>query len=216
MQEILPGLYHWTAVHPHIRSEVSCYWLHAPGVAIDPLEPPDVGLDWFATAGKPPTAVLLSNRHHSRHAARFAQRFSCPVLCNHTGLHEFAGGELAVQGFDVGQRLPGDVLACAMDAICPDDTALYLPAQRALLFADGVVRGGPIGGDGPLGWVPDTFMDDPPGTKAALLAACQRLLADPQLDFQHLLLAHGGPVLHEGRALLRDLVNDGGRTAFEM
>jgi hypothetical protein len=216
MQEILPGLYHWTAVHPRIYSEVSCYWLHAPGVAIDLLEPPDVGLDWFATAAQLPTAVLLSNRHHSRDAARFAQRFSCPVLCNRAGLHEFADGELAVQGFDVGQRLPGEVLACEMDAICPDDTALYLPAQRALLFADGVVRGGPPGGDGPLGWVPDSLMDDPSHTRAGLLASCRRLLADPQLDFQHLLLAHGGPVLEEGRALLQDLVDCGGRTAFEM
>jgi hypothetical protein len=103
-----------------------------------------------------------------------------------------------------------------LGAICPDDTALYLSEQRALLLADGVVRGGPYGGDGPLGWVPDSLMDDPPRTKAGLLAACRRLLEDPALDFQHLLLAHGGPVLGDGRALLQDLLDAGGRTAFEM
>ncbi|HXN37001.1 MAG TPA: IPT/TIG domain-containing protein [Solirubrobacteraceae bacterium] len=37
-----------------------------------------------------------------------------------------------------------------------------------------------------------------------------------ELDFAHLLLAHGGPVIGDGRALLADLVDGGGRTAFEM
>jgi hypothetical protein len=57
-------------------------------------------------------------------------------------------------------------------------------------------------------------MDDPPGTKRGLLSACARLLE--QLDFTHLLLAHGGPVIDDGREQLRDLVDSGGRTAFEM
>jgi glyoxylase-like metal-dependent hydrolase (beta-lactamase superfamily II) len=100
-----------------------------------------------------------------------------------------------------------------MDAICPDDTALYLPAHGAVVLADGVVRGGPAGAEGPLGFVPDSLMDDPRETKLGLLASCARLLAD--LDFDTLLLAHGGPV-EDGRALLEDLVASGGRTAFEM
>ena len=37
-----------------------------------------------------------------------------------------------------------------------------------------------------------------------------------ELDFEHLLLAHGGPLIGNGRALLQDLVDSGGRTAFEM
>ena len=57
-------------------------------------------------------------------------------------------------------------------------------------------------------------MDDPPATKRGLLAACERLLEE--LDFEHLLLAHGGPVIGDGRELLQDLVDCGGRTAFEM
>ncbi len=57
-------------------------------------------------------------------------------------------------------------------------------------------------------------MDDPPATKRGLLASCVRLLEE--IEFEHLLLAHGGPVIGEGRALLQDLVDVGGRTAFEM
>jgi glyoxylase-like metal-dependent hydrolase (beta-lactamase superfamily II) len=216
MQEVLPSVYHWTARHPLIHSEVSSYWLDGSGVVFDPLEPPDIGLDWFAERPIGPTVVVLSNRHHLRHANRFAERFGCPVLCNRAGLHEFSDEQTAVEGFDIGQRLPGDVVAHEMGAICPDDTALYLRDARAILLADGVVRGGPSGGAGPLGWVPDSLMDDPPQTKAGLLASCRQLLADPQLHFDHLLLAHGGPVIGDGRQLLQDLVDSGGRTAFEM
>lgn len=37
-----------------------------------------------------------------------------------------------------------------------------------------------------------------------------------ELDFEHLLLAHGGPAIGDGRRLLRDLLEAGGRTAFEI
>jgi glyoxylase-like metal-dependent hydrolase (beta-lactamase superfamily II) len=213
MDEILPGLFHWTATHPHIHSQVSSYWLDNEGVLFDPLIPPDVGLEWFAERDTQPQAVLLSNRHHSRESARFSERFGAPVYCNRVGLHEFTHGE-EIQGFDPGEELPGGVVAHEMGGICPDDSALYIPEHGAIVFADGIVRGGPIGTAGPLGFVPDSLMDDPDATKRALLASCARLLE--QLDFEHLLLAHGGPLVGDGRTLLQDLVDSGGRTAFEM
>jgi hypothetical protein len=211
MEEVLDGLHHWTARHPRLGIEVSSYWLSGEGVLFDPLVPAE-GLEAFA--GWPPRTVLLSNRHHLREAPLFAERYGCSIRCNRAGLHEFAGAGVAVEGFEPGDRLPGGVVAAEMGAICPDDTALHLPALRALELADGVVRGGPVGGGGPLGFVPDSLMEDPPATKRGLLASCERLLAE--LDFEHLLLAHGGPVIGDGRALLEDLVASGGRTAFEM
>jgi glyoxylase-like metal-dependent hydrolase (beta-lactamase superfamily II) len=213
MHEVLPGVFHWTARHPKIHIEVSSYWLEQTGVLIDPLVPVTEGLDWFAERTVAPTAILLSNRHHYRESDRFAERFGCSVHCNRAGLHEFSS-EQGVVPFDIGEQLPGGVLACELGAICPDDTALYLPEARALVIADGVVRGGPHGQDGPLGFVPDSLMDDPPGTKRGLLAACERLLTT--LDFAHLLLAHGGPVIGDGREQLQELIEVGGRTAFEM
>ncbi|MGD0453280.1 MAG: hypothetical protein ABSB69_06755 [Solirubrobacteraceae bacterium] len=213
MQETLPGVFHWTGRHPKIHIEVSSYWLDGSGVLFDPLVPAQEGLEWFAERAVTPTAILLSNRHHHRESQRFVERFGCSVHCNRAGLHEFSRDD-AVEGFDIGETLPGGVVACELGAICPDDTALYVPAKRALVIADGVVRGGPYGESGPLGFVPDSLMDDPPATKRGLLAACARLLAE--LDFDHLLLAHGGPVVGDGRELLQDLVDSGGRTAFEM
>lgn len=213
MQQVLPGVYHWTAVHPKIHTEVSSWWLEDGGVLIDPLVPPDAGLEWFEQRTNRPSAIVLSNRHHYRDSARFVQEYGCEVYCNRTGLHEFTHGE-DVTGFDIGAQLPGGLVAHELDAICPDDTALYLADRRAVFLADGVVCGGPYGEDGPLGFVPDSLMDDPERTKQGLLAACARLLQG--LDFEHVLLAHGGPVIGNGRVRLQELVDCGGRTAFEM
>ena len=46
MEEIAPGLWHWTARHPRIRSDVSSYYLAGPRILIDPLLP-SAGLGWF-------------------------------------------------------------------------------------------------------------------------------------------------------------------------
>lgn len=212
MQEVLPGIHHWTTTHPRIGIAVSSYWLDEAGVAIDPLLP-DEGLDWFGARPTTPQAVLLSNRHHYRHSGELAEAFGCPVHCNRVGLHEFTHGEV-VEGFEPGDVLPGGVVAHEMGGICPDDTALHLPEHRAVVLADAVVRGAPHGQDGPPGFVPDALMDDPEATRAAIIAALERLLDD--LDFEHVLLAHGAPLIGDGRTQLVDLVASGGRTAFEL
>jgi hypothetical protein len=213
MRSVLPGVFHWLAMHPRIHVEVSSYWLEDGGILIDPLLPPDVGLEWFEHRSMTPAAILLSNRHHYRDSARFHDAFGCPVYCNRAGLHEFTHGE-PVRAFDPGDTLPGGVIAQEVGGLCPDETALHLAGARAIVFADGLVRGGPHGQPGEIGFVPDALMDDPPATKRHLLDAFTRLLRE--LDFEHLLLAHGGPVIGDGRARLQALVDCGGRTAFEL
>ena len=212
MQEILPGLYHWTSIHPHLLIEVSSYWIEGSGVVIDPLIPADLGLEWFGDRPVPPSAVLLSNRHHYRHSGAFAARFGCTIHVNRAGLHEFTHGE-ALEAFDPGDRLPGDVVACEVGGICLDETALYLPSEGAMAFADGLVSGAPHTSR-ELGFVPDQLMDDPERTKQELLAAFGRLL--DRYAFEHLLLAHGGPVIGDGRMGLERFIASGGRTAFAL
>jgi hypothetical protein len=213
VREVLPGIWHWTAIHPNIHVEVSSYWLDSAGVLIDPLIPPDGGVEWFAARGAGPTAIVLSNRHHYRHSGAIVEQFSVPVMCNRAGLHEFTHGEPVI-GFDPGDELPGGLRAVEVAGICPDDTGLHLPGAGAVWFADAVVRGGPHGQEGPPGFVPDGLMDDPPGTKRAILDALTRILGE--LEFEHVMLAHGGPLIGEGRAQLQDLVDAGGRTVFEL
>jgi len=195
MREIAPGLWHWRARHEHIGSDVSSYYLAAERVLIDPMTPAE-GLEWFAAVGVPAHAVL-TNRHHDRDAWAFRSRFGCAVHCVDTGLAELEGRG-PVEPFAFGDELPGGIVVHEVGAICPDETALYIPAHGALACADGVVRW--PGPDGPLEFVPDFLMDDAEHTKEALRAVYRRLA---RLDFELLLLAHGDPVAPGGREALR-------------
>jgi hypothetical protein len=195
VEEIAPGIWHWTAEHPRWGIVVHSYYLPEERVAIDPFASPAV-LDRLEELG-PPTEVLLSNRHHYRSSGKLAERFGATVRCVREGMHEFTKGE-AVEPFDFGDELPGGVVAHRVGAICPDETALHVPARRCLALADGAIRAEP---GGPLGFVPDNLMDDPERTKDGLRAAYRRL-AD-ELDFDHLLLAHGEPFVGGGRDALR-------------
>jgi hypothetical protein len=199
MNEIAPGLWHWAARHDHIGAQVSSYYLESERVAIDVMLP-SAGLDWFAEHG-PPEHALLTNRHHDRHAWRLRDAFGCTVHCVRNGLHELKGRGPA-EAFDFGDELPGGVIVHEVDAICPDETALHIPAHRALACADGVVRWR----DGEeLTFVPDFLMDDPERTKAALRAAYRNLL---ELDFDLLLLAHGQPLVGGGKQALREFAGE--------
>ncbi len=54
------------------------------------------------------------------------------------------------------------MVAYEVNAICPDETALHIPAHRALACADGVVR---WRDQDELTFVPDQLVDDPEHTK---------------------------------------------------
>jgi hypothetical protein len=197
VEEIAPGLWHWAAPHPRIGIRVHSYFFPAEGTLIDPIAPAD-GLDWFAQHG-PPSQILLTNRHHYRSSGDFVARFGVTVRCVREGMHEFEQGE-PVEGFAFGDELPGGFVAYEVGAICPDETALLVPAHRALALADGAVR---LEEGGTLGFVPDSLMDDPERTKDGLREAYRRLA---ELDFDHLLLAHGDPFVGNGREALRAFV----------
>jgi hypothetical protein len=203
VRELAPGLLHWTARHDQIEIDVSSYYLLAERVLLDPMLPVE-GLDWFREHGAP-RDVLLTNRHHDRHAWRLREAFGCTVHCIRNGLHELAGRG-PVEAFDFGDELPGGAVALEVDAICPDETALHIPAHRALACADGVVR---WPGRDELTFVPDEYMDDPERTKARLCDAYRGLL---DLDFDTLLLAHGDPVVDGAKEALRAFVERGGTT----
>ena len=198
VQEIAPGLWHWTARHEHIQMDVSSYYLLGERVLIDAMVPAE-GLGWFDEHGAP-EHVLLTNRHHDRHAWRLREAFGCAVHCIRNGLHELEGRG-PVEAFDFGDELPGGAIAFEVDAICPDESALHIPAHGALACADGVVRSP----QGELAFVPDQFMDDPEQTKTGLRDAYRRLL---DLDFELLLLAHGDPVVGGAKEALRAFAND--------
>ncbi len=152
MREVVPGLWHWTALHEKIRIPVHSYYLAPARVLIDPMTPAE-GLDAFEELGAP-RHVLLTNRHHYRHSGRFADTFGAVVRCHSAGLHEFTGGE-AVEPFEFGDELPGGILALEVGALCPEETALLIEAvggsgggAGAGRSAGGGGAGGGFGGGG--------------------------------------------------------------------
>jgi hypothetical protein len=186
VDEVVAGLWHWTALRETIGSEVSSYYLAAERVWIDPMLPPGMP-DWFQ-----PEHAILTCRHHSRDA----WKLDCRVWVVEQGAHELEGrGEFRTYAW--GDALPGGIVAHEVDVLSPDETALHIPAHRALAVGDGVIR---WEADGPLGFVPDRFMDNPERDKAGLRAAYERLL---DLDFDVLLLGHGNPVPTDAKAQLR-------------
>jgi hypothetical protein len=199
MEEIAPGLWHWTARRESIGSEVSSYYLEPERVLIDPMIPLE-GLEWLEQHG-PPKDTILTNRHHDRDAWRLNVAFGSTVHCIRNGLYELEGRG-PVEAFEFGDELPGEIAVHEVDAICADETALFIPRHRALACADGVVRG--PGGE--LQFVPDSLMDEPEQTKRGLREAYLGLL---DLGFDLLLLAHGDPVVGGARDALRGFVDAG-------
>lgn len=192
MEEIIPGVLHWTAEHPKIHVRVSSFWVPAAGAVIDALLPKE-GIGAFRD--HPPDRVLLSNRHHLRDAERFAEELGSTIHCSKPGLHEFEGGP-EVEGFDFGDEVAPGIEALEVGAICPDESALLIRDAKALLIADGIIRYREE-----LEFVPDSLLgDDPEAVKAGLREAYGRLL---DRDFDHLLFAHGEPLIGGGKEALR-------------
>lgn len=196
MEELAPGIYHWTAVHPNLGAEVSSYFVAGAGTLIDPLTPEE-GVEWF-DGDRRPQRVVLTNRHHLRHSERFAEVYAIPILCHQAGLHEFSGGP-DVKPFSWGDELAPGVTALKVDAICDEETALRIDVDDGFLaVADAVVNY-----DG-LGFVPDKYIgDDPPAIHAAIRAAYGELLDEP---FDSLLPAHGDPIVGGAKHALRRFV----------
>ena len=198
MKEILPGIFHWTQTHPKINIPVSSYYLKPERVLFDPLIPEE-GLEWFAV--DPPKNIYMSIRHHYRHCGEFSARFGCDVWCVEQGLHEFTKGEV-VRGFNFGDILPGNIKAIEIGSLCPDEGAFFIGREGGcVVLADGCVRRG----NGPLQFVPDQLLgDDPTAVKAGLKAAYNQLLED--YAFTNLLLAHGKPLVGDGRVALETFI----------
>jgi hypothetical protein len=198
MNEVLPGVLHWTAHHEGIGARVHSHFAVESAALIDPRVP-EGGVEEIARYGRP-DRILLSNRHHLRHSERFADAFGCPIRCHEAGLWEFDDGP-HVQPFRFGDEVAPGITALEMGALTPEDTVFRLSAgPGALLFADGLIRRG----DGALAFVPDWLMgDDPEGVKRGLLASLRQLLDQ---DFDALLFAHGEPMASGGRAALEAFV----------
>ena len=194
LTEVIPGIEHWSGIHPGHGMLVHSHYLTRQRAAIDPVGA-DGLIDALRAAGGV-EQVVLSNRHHLRASEEIAAEFGAAIRVPRAGLHDFEGpGTPEVIAYDWGDEVVEGVIAYEVGSLAPDDGALHISVgPGALSLADSVMSD-----DDGLGFVPDGLMDDPPRTKEGLLEAFRRLL---DLEFDVLLMAHGAPLPAGGRAAL--------------
>lgn len=206
MQQLIPGVFHWSALHEPISRDVSSYYVESAQAIIDP-KIPDEGLDALPGA---PSQILLSSGHHLRDAVAISERLEIPIrasraACERLGAH--AGATLTAWEDGAGEVAPG-ITAVAIGVLASDEGALHIDSgPGALVIADAVTHT-----DAGLAFFPDPLLgDDPQGIKEGLQSALGAVLA--AFTFDTLLFAHGEPLASGGRAALEEFVGRGGERA---
>lgn len=206
--ELRPGLWRWTAPHPDWTPEqggadgwerdVACLYLEAPDaiVLVDPLVPADEAerarflrhLDADVERVGLPLAIVLTVSWHERSAPELRERYGGTIWAP-----QDSPGKLTVEvdhPFREGEPLPAGI--DAYRTFRGDEVALWLPAQRALVFADAILGAG----GGELRVCPDSWLTL---DRDEFRAQLRRLL---ELPAELVLPAHGEPVLAAGRDAL--------------
>jgi len=195
MQQLVPGIFHWTALNPAIGSRVSSYFIESAGAVIDPMVP-EGGLD--SLPGRP-SRVLLSSGHHLRDSRHIAEAFGIPICASRQAVHHLGSAGHDIEAWDEGEAHPAPtVTALHVGVLCEDEGALHVAVgDGALVLAD-AVHHAPDG----LEFFSDPLLgEDPESIKQGLKAALGALAES--LEFDALLLAHGEPLASGGRAALQ-------------
>jgi hypothetical protein len=192
VEEVRPGLWHWTAPHPEWKpahggpegweEDVSSYAYVADDalVMIDPLAPPPRLEDLRPGLA---TAVLLTCEWHQRSAADLARRGATVFA----PAFQIERVDAPATSYDDAASLPGGVESRAVGT--PEEAGLWIPGLRALAVGD--VFLGRAEGVRPQ---PDSWLGKGV-TPQAFRAGLRPLL---ELPVELLLLTHGGP-LEDGR-----------------
>jgi hypothetical protein len=187
MRDVAPGLWLWRQPHPAWEDgddwepAVASFAVRSRGVSLllDPLAAPPGARDvWERIDADPPSAVVVLKPDHTRDVDLFVRWYGAeaygPQLYWRDGVPR-----TELRAVHPGAELPGGLTAHD-DGRGMLETPLYLPEQRALVFADGMTAPG-----GTLRvWAT-------PWHEERVLPALRRLLA---LDFEHVLVSHGEPV----------------------
>ena len=206
VEEIAPGLWHWTAPHPEWKPEyeeggqgwgeiVSSYALVTDDalVLIDPQVPKDEAdaarfweaLDRDVEAHGPPS-ILLTVYWHARSAEEIAARYAGSRIWSPADTPE--GHLRHVHTYTAVDELPAGVRASDVSRL--GEMVLYLPSHKAVAFGDVVLEGVRLLPDG---WLRNEM------TRQDVADALRPLL-DEAIEL--LLLTHGGPVTDNARGKL--------------
>ena len=196
LRDVAPGLWIWRLEHPEWAPDVG--W--PPAVTstavesrgevavLDPLAPPDDAEVWARLDARPPTVAVVLKPDHVRDVDLFVRRYGArafgPALFWPTNIPE-----TELESIEPGRELPGG-LVTLYDGRGRNETPLWLPEQRALVFADALTA--------PEG---ELRVWSTPWHEERALPALRALL---DLPFEHVIVSHGEPV-HDRAAYERAL-----------
>ncbi len=200
MEQVQPGIYHWTGHDAEVRAPVHSHYVEPAGVLVDPVVPED-GMTAFDGLGVRPQQILLTNRRHRREAERFREAFDCAVRIGARAVSETDG--LEAEPFEDGDEVAWGITAITIGHALPEETLFHVAhGEGAAVFGDTLVH--PAGA--PIGLPPDDLLGSHPDRlRRRYKEAFRGLLLR---DFDMLLLAHGAPVANRGKAALRKLVEE--------
>ena len=195
--DVAPGLWLWRLPYPDWRPEAgwpevvtsTCVESGGEVVLIDPLAPPDDATEvWARLDAKPATVVAVLKPDHVRDVDRFVRRYDArgygPRL-----FWPHNVPETTLEGIEPGDELPGRLVAL-YDGRGRNETPLWLPEQRTLVFADALTA--------PHG---ELRVWATPWHEERVLPALRALL---ELPFERVVVSHGEP-LHDRAAFERAL-----------
>lgn len=187
LRDVGPGLWIWRLEHPHWKPGqgwepiVACTCVESRGetLVLDPLAPPTGAAEfWQRLDARPPTAVVVLKPDHVRDVDLFARRYSAPAFGPRL-FFRYDVPETELEWIEPGSQLPGGIVAL-YDGRGRNETPLWVPEQRALVFADALTAPG-----GELRvWAS-------PCHEERALPALRALL---ELTFEHVIVSHGEPV----------------------
>jgi hypothetical protein len=197
LRDVAPGLWIWRLQHPDWAPDAgweplvtsTCVESGGELALLDPLAPRDDAVEiWERLDARPPSLVVVLKPDHVRDVDLFARRYGVRAFGPHLFFpHDVPETEL--EGIDPGSELPGG-LAALYDGRGRNETPLWLPEQRALVFADGLTAPG-----GELRVWATAWHEE------RALPALRALL---DLPFELVIVSHGEPV-HDRTAYERAL-----------
>ena len=187
MRDVAPGLWLWRQSHPAWREgvdwepEVASFAVESQGVTLvlDPLSPPPHARDvWERLDALRPSTVVILKPDHVRDVDLFVRWYGARAFGPSLYWRDDVP-QTELEPLEPGDVLPGG-LSAHHDGRGKQETPVYLPEQRALVFADAMTAPG-----GELRvWAT-------PWHEERALPALRALLA---LPFERVLVSHGEPV----------------------
>lgn len=187
LRDVAEGLWVWRAEHPGWKPDQgwepvvasTCVESGGETLVLDPLAPPAGAAEvWDRLDARPPTAIVVLKPDHVRDVDRFVRRYDARAFGPDRFLRDDIP-ETELEPVYPGSRLPGGLVAL-YDGRGRNETPLWLPEQRALVFADALTAPG-----GELRvWAT-------PWHEERALPALRDLL---RLPFEHVIVSHGEPV----------------------